>query len=86
MSVPADFILSQDSIADGLVACGASIVDRSHCPLKRGFAPSEDAPLPKRRKMSAEGRTRIAAAQKARWAKFGMRKPSPGKELLANQE
>jgi hypothetical protein len=37
--------------------------------LKPGFAPSGDAPVPKRRKMSAEGRARIAAAQKARWAK-----------------
>ena len=38
-------------------------------PLKRGFALSGDAPVPKRRKLSAEGRARIAAAQKARWAK-----------------
>jgi hypothetical protein len=34
-------------------------------PLKRGFAPTPT----KRRAMSAEGRARIAAAQKKRWAK-----------------
>jgi len=39
-------------------------------PLKRGFPPSEQAaPARKRSTMSAEGRARIAAAQKARWAK-----------------
>jgi hypothetical protein len=34
-------------------------------PLKRGFPPTPT----KRRMMSAEGRARIAAAQKKRWAK-----------------
>ena len=39
-------------------------------PLKRGFPRSERAaPVRKRKPMSAEGRARIAAAQKARWAK-----------------
>ena len=33
-------------------------------PLKRGAAPA-----PKRRTMSPEGRARVAAAQRARWAK-----------------
>ncbi|MEA2257808.1 MAG: hypothetical protein QOJ51_633 [Acidobacteriaceae bacterium] len=37
--------------------------------LKRGRAPRGDAPVPKRGKISAEGRARIAAAQKTRWAK-----------------
>jgi hypothetical protein len=37
-------------------------------PLKRGNS-SREGGNPKRRKMSAEGRARIAAAQKARWAK-----------------
>jgi hypothetical protein len=36
-------------------------------PLKRRFAPSE--PNRKRRRVSEEGRARMAAAQKARWAK-----------------
>ena len=41
-------------------------------PAKRGRVSSKPIATPKplkRRKMSAEGRARIAAAQKARWAK-----------------
>jgi hypothetical protein len=38
-------------------------------PVKRGRKPGSMSPRPKKRKMSAEGRARIAAAQKARWAK-----------------
>ncbi|MCC7376096.1 MAG: hypothetical protein IT581_15665 [Verrucomicrobiales bacterium] len=34
------------------------------------------APVKRRRKMSAEGRARIAAAAKARWAKFRSEKKS----------
>jgi hypothetical protein len=39
--------------------------------VKRGktLIPKSASTAPKRRKMSAEGRARIAAAQKARWAK-----------------
>jgi hypothetical protein len=37
-------------------------------------AKAKSATTPRKRKMSAAGRKRIAAAQKARWAKFRARK------------
>jgi hypothetical protein len=44
------------------------LLTENPAPLKRGKS-SREGGSPKRRKMSAEGRARIAAAQKARWAK-----------------
>ena len=38
---------------------------------------------PKRRKMSAQGRARIAAAQKARWAKIKSQKVDPIKRTMS---
>jgi len=43
---------------------------RPPCFGKAAAAPSPEGPPKKRRRMSAEGRARIAAAAKARWAKF----------------
>jgi hypothetical protein len=40
---------------------------------------AKPAPAPKRRKISAAGRKRIAAAQKARWAKIRAGKKSKSK-------
>jgi hypothetical protein len=42
-------------------------------------AKAAPAPAPKRRKISAAGRKRIAAAQKARWAKIRAGKKSKSK-------
>ncbi|MCC6234028.1 MAG: hypothetical protein IT580_15390 [Verrucomicrobiales bacterium] len=47
-------------------------------PKRRGRPPGSG--VGKRRKMSAEGRARIAAAAKARWAKFHADKAKSGKK------
>jgi hypothetical protein len=47
-----------------------SLLTAHTAPLKRGLPPSEqDSPTRKRKRMSEEGRARIAAAQRKRWAK-----------------
>jgi hypothetical protein len=57
-----------DAEIDRLAKAPALLTDHTP-PLKRGVAKGSDAPTRKRRKMSPEGQARIAAAQKARWAK-----------------
>jgi hypothetical protein len=45
-----------------------ALLTEQTAPLEPGFAPSE--PARKRKRVSEEGRARMAAAQKARWAKL----------------
>jgi hypothetical protein len=58
----------RDTAAHLLQLLGAA-PDGSAAPMKPGRRPQAEAAPPKRRTMSAEAREKIAAAQRARWAK-----------------
>jgi hypothetical protein len=61
-------VQSLDAVISSLEKIRALLTGHT-APLKRGLPPEGDVTSRKRRKKSAEGRARIAAARKARWAK-----------------
>lgn len=55
----------------------AQLKGQAHSPKRRG-RPSGSTNLPKKRSMSAEGRERIAAAQRKRWKAFHKQQAAAG--------